>query len=48
MRFSAPFFPGETLAVEIWQDSTEVRFRAWARERNAKVLVAGMPRLRSL
>ena len=41
MRFSAPFFPGETLAVELWRHGTEVSFRAWARERNVKVLDRG-------
>ena len=40
-RFSAPFFPGETLSVELWRDGSDVRFRAWVRDRNAKVLDSG-------
>lgn len=40
-RFSAPVFPGETIAVELWKDSGTVSFRAWVRARNAKVLDNG-------
>lgn len=40
-RFSKPVLPGETLSVEIWRDGTEVSFRAWVREREAKVLDNG-------
>ncbi len=40
-RFSAPFFPGETLSVEIWQDGMTLAYRAWVRAREAKVLDNG-------
>jgi len=40
-RFSAPFFPGETLSVELWQDASKLAYRAWVRARNAKVLDSG-------
>lgn len=40
-RFSAPFFPGETLSVELWQDGSKLTYRAWVRARNAKVLDSG-------
>ena len=40
-RFSAPFYPGETLSVEIWQDGSKLVYRAWVRARNAKVLDSG-------
>jgi acyl dehydratase len=40
-RFSAPFYPGELLSVEIWQDGAKVLYRAWVRARNAKVLDSG-------
>lgn len=40
-RFSAPAFPGETLAIEIWQDGKEVSFRVKIAERDAVVLNNG-------
>ncbi|MFM8556165.1 MAG: MaoC/PaaZ C-terminal domain-containing protein [Betaproteobacteria bacterium] len=40
-RFSAPFFPGETLSIELWQDGARVMFNAWSRERRCKVLDQG-------
>ncbi|RDE09566.1 MaoC family dehydratase [Pelagibacterium lacus] len=40
-RFSAPVFPGETIAFEIWRDGDVASFRAVVREREAKVLDAG-------
>ena len=42
LRFSAPFFPGETLRVEIWRLGCEVRFRASAAERGVVVLSNGL------
>lgn len=38
VRFSAPFFPGETLRVETWREGHRVQFRALAHERNVVVL----------
>lgn len=40
-RFSAPFFPGETLRVEIWRDGDRLQFRALAHERGTVVLSHG-------
>lgn len=40
-RFSAPVFPGDTIAVEIWQDGARVDFRARAVERATLVLEGG-------
>ena len=40
-RFSAPVFPGETIAVEIWRRDRAVHFRALVRARGAKVLDHG-------
>jgi acyl dehydratase len=40
-RFSAPFFPGETLLVEVWRTGAEVSFRARSRERDVVVLNNG-------
>jgi len=44
-RFSAPFFPGETLRVEIWRADEHVQFRAWAHERGVVVLNNGVVQL---
>lgn len=41
-RFSAPFYPGETLRVEIWEDGPRLQFRALAQERNTVVLSHGL------
>jgi len=42
-RFSAPFFPGETLAVEMWRNEAgTVQFQARAAERNVVVLSNGI------
>lgn len=41
-RFSSPFFPGETLRVEIWRDGSRLQFRALAQERNQVVLSNGV------
>lgn len=45
VRFSAPFLPGETLRVEMWQGDGhdgQVQFRALAEERNVVVLSHGV------
>lgn len=42
LRFSAPFFPGETLRVEMWRDGGQVQFRALSDERNTVVLSHGI------
>jgi acyl dehydratase len=42
LRFSAPFYPGETLSVDIWQRGTQVHFRATAVERGQAVLTHGL------
>lgn len=44
-RFSAPFFPGETLRVEIWRDGDSLQFRAVADERDTVVLSNGVASL---
>lgn len=44
-RFSAPFFPGETLRVEIWRDGDSLQFRALADERGTVVLSNGVASL---
>lgn len=41
-RFSSPFFPGETLRVEIWRDGPRLQFRALAHERDKVVLSHGV------
>lgn len=38
VRFSQPFFPGETLQFEFFEDGDEIRFRARAKERGIVVL----------
>jgi acyl dehydratase len=40
-RFSAPFLPGETLAVDIWQDGAVLNFCGWSVQRACKVLDKG-------
>jgi len=37
-RFSAPFLPGETLQIDIWQRGNELSLRALSRERKVVVL----------
>ncbi|CAB3738253.1 MaoC family dehydratase [Achromobacter piechaudii] len=44
-RFSAPFFPGETLRVEIWRVGDSLQFRAVADERDTVVLSNGVASL---
>lgn len=40
-RFTAPFFPGETLRTEIWQEGDEALFRCSAVDRGVLVLDRG-------
>lgn len=40
-RFSAVVFPGDTITVEMWRDGAVASFRAWVRERDARVLDNG-------
>lgn len=42
LRFSAPFYPGETLSVDIWQRDNQIHFRATAAERKVAVLTHGL------
>ncbi|MDE2182867.1 MAG: MaoC family dehydratase N-terminal domain-containing protein [Alphaproteobacteria bacterium] len=46
-RFTAPVFPGETIATEIWTDGPVVSFRCKVRERDTVVLNNGKCTLRS-
>lgn len=43
-RFTAPLFPGESVAVEMWRASDHILFRARAVERDVKVLDASVLR----
>jgi len=45
-RFAAPFFPGETLRVQIWRDSQMIAFSADSVERELTVLSHGRVQLR--
>jgi acyl dehydratase len=40
-RFTAPVWPGETLAVELWRDGDTVSFQARASERDVLVVRHG-------
>ena len=40
-RFSAPFYPGELLTTEMWQDRDIVSFRCIAKNRNSIVIDNG-------
>lgn len=42
LRFSAPFYPGETLSVELWKRGPNIHFRAIAPERGKAVLTHGL------
>jgi len=42
LRFSAPFFPGETLRTSLWQDGNKVFFTASSVERGVMVLNNGL------
>ncbi len=48
VRFSAPFFPGETLHVDMWRDGDLVSFQARSKERGVVVLSNGLCRLANL
>lgn len=41
MRFSAPFFPGESLRTEMWEEADRIAFRCIAEGRDAVVLDRG-------
>ncbi len=45
VRFSAPFYPGETLVVEMWRQGDGVLFQARAKDRDVLVLKDGRCRL---
>jgi acyl dehydratase len=45
VRFVSPAFPGDTIRIEIFEESDLVRFRAWAVERKVLVLDRGECRL---
>ena len=47
-RFSAPFFPGETLRIEMWRDGQVVSFRARCAERDSVVLDNGRAVLKAV
>ncbi len=42
LRFSAPVFPGETIAVHMWRNGPEIAFQAHIRDRQAKVIDNGL------
>lgn len=47
LRFSKPVYPGETIAVSIWnEDNGDIRFAATAVERNVRVLDQGTARVK--
>jgi acyl dehydratase len=41
LRFASPFFPGETMALECFEEESSIRFRAKAVEREKVVLDLG-------
>jgi acyl dehydratase len=45
VRFVAPAFPGDTIRIEMFEESDAIRFRAWAVERQVMVLDRGECRL---
>lgn len=45
-RFTAPFWPGETLRTEVWETASQVRFRCRAVERDVVVLDRGIATVR--
>lgn len=45
LRFSSPVYPGETIRTEIWQDGSDVSFRARVLDRDVVVLNNGFARL---
>ncbi len=46
-RFTAPVFPGETLATELWRDGETISFRTRVAERDAVVLDHGRALVRA-
>jgi acyl dehydratase len=40
-RFSAPAYPGDTIAVDLWQDGNEIIFEATTLERGEKIIRNG-------
>lgn len=42
LRFSAPVYPGETIAVNFWEEAEGLRFSASSKERGVKVLDQGL------
>lgn len=47
LRFSAPFYPGETLRVDMWRDEDIISFEAVAEERGVTVVKNGRSVIRS-
>jgi acyl dehydratase len=45
-RFSAPIYPGETLAVDLWRKDEYVWFRARVVERDVVAIANGLCQLR--
>jgi acyl dehydratase len=45
-RFSAPVFPGDTIAVDLWKDGKEISFEARVAARGATVIKNGLTVLR--
>jgi acyl dehydratase len=41
VRFVSPAFPGDTIRIEMFEESDTIRFRAWAMERQVLVLDRG-------
>lgn len=41
LRFSAPVFPGETLAINMWQDGNVISFEATVKERGITAITNG-------
>ena len=46
LRFSKPFYPGETMALECFEEPGAIRFRARVADRDAVVLDLGSLTLR--
>ena len=42
LRFASPFFPGETMTLECFEEGRSIRFRAKAKERDRVVLDLGL------
>lgn len=47
LRFSAPFFPGDTLRVDIWREGNQVRFQGVSQATQTRVLSHGNAELRA-